>query len=95
MAVNQVPAGFTTPPLTPNSPPASVSNGIDAPAGDSFVMDQAKFDMVHDQMSVVRVVRDLSGRTSCGEAVALTEKACPPGEGYGTRSAPSSRGAEN
>ena len=58
------PAGFATPPLTPNAPPASVSNGIDEPAGDSFVTDQAKFEMVHDPTNGLG---PLFNATSCAQ----------------------------
>jgi CxxC motif-containing protein (DUF1111 family) len=58
------PTGFATPPLTPNAPPASVSNGIDEPAGDSFVTDQAKFEMVHDPTNGLG---PLFNATSCAQ----------------------------
>lgn len=44
---SEAPAGFTTPPLTQTPPPATVSNGIPEPPGDTFVMDQTKFEQVH------------------------------------------------
>jgi CxxC motif-containing protein (DUF1111 family) len=44
----EAPAGFTTPPLTQNPAPQTLSNGLDEPPGDTFVMDQMQFERVHD-----------------------------------------------
>ena len=44
----EAPAGFTTPPLTQNPAPQTISNGLTEPAGDTFVLDQLQFERVHD-----------------------------------------------
>src|ERR1700733_8796837 len=47
-AATEAPAGFTTPPLTQNPAPQTVSNGLPEPPGDTFVADQMQFERVHD-----------------------------------------------
>jgi CxxC motif-containing protein (DUF1111 family) len=47
-APTEAPAGFTTPPQTQNPAPATVSNGLAEPPGDTFVKDQLQFERVHD-----------------------------------------------
>jgi CxxC motif-containing protein (DUF1111 family) len=47
-AATEAPAGFTTPPLTQNPAPQTVSNGLAEPPGDTFVADQMQFERVHD-----------------------------------------------
>ncbi len=44
----EAPSGFTTPPLTQNPAPTTVSNGLAEPPGDTFVADQKEFERVHD-----------------------------------------------
>jgi CxxC motif-containing protein (DUF1111 family) len=47
-AAPEAPTGFTTPTVTQNPGSQSTSNGIPEPAGDSFALDQAQFEKVHD-----------------------------------------------
>jgi CxxC motif-containing protein (DUF1111 family) len=63
-APTEAPAGFSTPPLTPNLPPQSVSNGVEEPAGDSFLTDQAKFEQIHDPSNGLG---PLFNATSCAQ----------------------------
>lgn len=44
----EAPTGFDTPTLAVNPGSQSVSNGIPEPSGDSFALDQAKFEQNHD-----------------------------------------------
>ncbi len=44
----EAPTGFSTPTVTQNPGSLSTSNGIPEPAGDSFALDQAQFERVHD-----------------------------------------------
>jgi CxxC motif-containing protein (DUF1111 family) len=44
----EAPSGFTTPSLTQTPMPATTSNGIAEPTGDTFVADQLQFETVHD-----------------------------------------------
>jgi CxxC motif-containing protein (DUF1111 family) len=44
----EAPAGFSTPTVTQNPGSQSTSNGIPEPAGDTFALDQAAFERVHD-----------------------------------------------
>ena len=44
----EAPAGFDTPTLAQNPGSLSVSNGIAEPPGDSYVLDQTKFEQDHD-----------------------------------------------
>jgi CxxC motif-containing protein (DUF1111 family) len=75
----EAPAAFSTPPLTPNSAPASVSNGLVEPAGDTFVIDQAQFEMIHDPTNGLGPVFNASSCAQChqnsvtGAASQLTE----------------------
>jgi CxxC motif-containing protein (DUF1111 family) len=47
-APSEAPTGFDTPTLAQNAGSQSVSNGIAQPAGDSYVLDQTKFEQDHD-----------------------------------------------
>jgi hypothetical protein len=47
-AATEAPAGFTTPPLTQNPAPQTISNGLAEPPGDTFLADQMQFERVHD-----------------------------------------------
>jgi CxxC motif-containing protein (DUF1111 family) len=47
-AATEAPAGFSTPPLTQNPAPQTVSNGLTEPPGDTFTSDQLQFERVHD-----------------------------------------------
>jgi CxxC motif-containing protein (DUF1111 family) len=44
----EAPTGFSTPTVTQNPGSQSTSNGIPEPAGDTFALDQAAFERVHD-----------------------------------------------
>src|SRR5262249_61389420 len=44
----EAPSGFDTPTLEQNPGSQSVSNGIAQPPGDTYVLDQAKFEQDHD-----------------------------------------------
>src|SRR5215472_9821745 len=44
----EAPAGFDTPTLAQNPGSQSVSNGIAQPGGDTYALDQAKFEQDHD-----------------------------------------------
>ena len=44
----EAPRGFDTPTLVVNPGSKSVSNGIPEPAGDTFALDQSKFEQNHD-----------------------------------------------
>ena len=47
-APTEAPAGFDTPTLAQNPGSNSVSNGIAEPVGDSYALDQTKFELDHD-----------------------------------------------
>jgi CxxC motif-containing protein (DUF1111 family) len=47
-APTEAPAGFDTPTLAQNPGSSSVSNGIAEPPGDSYALDQTKFELDHD-----------------------------------------------
>jgi CxxC motif-containing protein (DUF1111 family) len=47
----EAPAGFDTPTLAQNPGAQSVSNGISQPPGDTFALDQARFEQDHDAQS--------------------------------------------
>ncbi len=47
-SLTEAPAGFDTPTLTQNQGSQSVSNGIAEPPGDTFALDQQKFEEAHD-----------------------------------------------
>ncbi len=64
-APTEAPTGFSTPPLTANIPPSSVSNGVDEPAGDSFLIDQSKFEMVHDPSNGLGPVFNATSCAQC------------------------------
>jgi len=63
-AATEAPAGFTTPPLTQNPAPQTVSNGLDEPPGDTFVADQIKFETIHDPTNGLG---PLFNATSCAQ----------------------------
>ena len=50
-SATEAPAGFDTPTLAENSGSQSVSNGIVEPAGDTYALDQTKFEQDHDPAS--------------------------------------------
>jgi hypothetical protein len=64
-APTEAPAGFSTPALTANMPPSSISNGIDEPAGDTFLTDQSKFEMVHDPSNGLGPVFNATSCAQC------------------------------
>jgi CxxC motif-containing protein (DUF1111 family) len=47
----EAPAGFDTPTLSQNQGSESISNGIAEPRGDTFALDQQKFEEAHDANS--------------------------------------------
>src|ERR1700751_3608618 len=47
-APSEPPTGFDTPPLAENAGSQSVSNGIAQPLGDTYVLDQTRFEQDHD-----------------------------------------------
>ncbi len=59
----EAPAGFDTPTLAINPGSQSISNGIEEPAGDSFALDQARFEQNHDASDGLG---PLFNATSCG-----------------------------
>jgi CxxC motif-containing protein (DUF1111 family) len=61
----EAPAAIATPPLTPNLPPTSQSNGVAEPDGDSFLTDQAKFEMVHDPSNGLGPVFNATSCAQC------------------------------
>ena len=63
-AATEAPAGFTTPPLTQNPAPQTVSNGLDEPPGDTFAADQIKFETIHDPTNGLG---PLFNATSCAQ----------------------------
>ena len=63
-AATEAPAGFTTPPLTQNPAPQTVSNGLSEPPGDTFVADQMQFERVHDPTNGLG---PLFNATSCAQ----------------------------
>src|ERR1700730_7334636 len=64
-APTEAQASFSTPPLTPNIPPSSVGNGVGEPAGDTFLIDQAKFEMVHDPSNGLGPVFNATSCAQC------------------------------
>ena len=64
VAPTEAPCGFTTPSLTQNPAPTTISNGLVEPAGDTFVADQMEFERVHDPTNGLGPV--FNG-TSCAE----------------------------
>lgn len=78
-APTEAPAGFTTPPLSQNPPPITVSNGISEPPGDTFVTDQLQFERIHDPTNGLGPVFNASSCASChqnnvtGSASQITE----------------------
>jgi CxxC motif-containing protein (DUF1111 family) len=65
MAPTEAPAGFTTPSQTQNPPPATVSNGIVEPPGDTFVADQLQFERVHDATNGLGPVFNATSCAAC------------------------------
>jgi CxxC motif-containing protein (DUF1111 family) len=78
-APTEAPAGFTTPPLTQRPQPATLSNGLPEPAGDTFVVDQEQFERAHDPTNGLGPVFNASSCASChqnnvtGAASQITE----------------------
>ena len=64
-APTEAPASFSTPPLTPNIPPSSVSNGVAEPTGDTFLIDQSKFEMIHDPSNGLGPVFNATSCAQC------------------------------
>lgn len=62
--LTEAPAGFTTPTLVEDPGSQSVSNGIPEPPGDTFALDQAKFEQRHDPTTGLGPVFNA---TSCSE----------------------------
>ena len=75
----EAPAGFTTPPLTQRPQPATLSNGLPEPPGDTFVVDQEQFERVHDPTNGLGPVFNATACASChqnnvtGAASQITE----------------------
>jgi CxxC motif-containing protein (DUF1111 family) len=64
-APTEAPASFATPPLSANLPPSSVSNGVVEPAGDTFLIDQSKFEMIHDPSNGLGPVFNATSCAQC------------------------------
>jgi CxxC motif-containing protein (DUF1111 family) len=60
----EAPAGFDTPTLVDNPGSQSISNGLTEPSGDTFALDQQKFERRHDPKSGLGPVFNA---TSCAE----------------------------
>src|ERR1700758_3101112 len=75
----EAPAGFTTPPLSQNPAPPTVSNGLAEPPGDTFVADQLQFERVHDPTNGLGPVFNATSCAQChqnnviGSASQITE----------------------
>src|SRR5215471_10906332 len=61
----EAPAGFTTPTVTQTPGSQSTSNGIPEPAGDSFALDQAQFERVHDPSTGLGPVFNAASCAQC------------------------------
>ena len=61
---NEAPAGFETPTLSVNPGSQSNSNGIEEPQGDTYALDQSKFEMRHDASNGLG---PLYNATACAE----------------------------
>jgi CxxC motif-containing protein (DUF1111 family) len=78
-APTEAPAGFTTPPLTQTPAPATTSNGLAEPPGDTFTLDQMQFERVHDPTSGLGPVFNATSCAQChqnnvtGSASQITE----------------------
>ena len=64
-ASTEAPAGFMTPPLTQRPQPATLSNGLPEPPGDTFVVDQEQFERVHDPTNGLGPVFNAPACASC------------------------------
>jgi len=64
---NEAPAGFSTPTVTQNPGSQSTSNGIPEPDGDSFALDQAQFERVHDPSTGLGPVFNAASCAQCHE----------------------------
>jgi CxxC motif-containing protein (DUF1111 family) len=60
----EAPAGFATPPLSQNPAPATTSNGLEEPPGDTFATDQIRFETIHDPTNGLG---PLFNATSCAQ----------------------------
>jgi len=75
----EAPAGFTTPVLATNPGTQSISNGLAEPAGDTFALDQARFETVHDPTTGLGPLFNASSCVTChatpvsGSASQMTE----------------------
>jgi CxxC motif-containing protein (DUF1111 family) len=89
-SVTEAPTGFTTPTLgqaigpngelTVNAGSQSISNGIEEPPGDTFALDQAQFERIHDPGTGLGPVFNATACVAChnngvaGAASQLTEQ---------------------
>jgi CxxC motif-containing protein (DUF1111 family) len=75
----EAPAGFATPPLTQRPEPATLSNGLPEPPGDTFTVDQEQFEREHDPTNGLGPVFNAASCASChqnnvtGSASQITE----------------------
>ena len=75
----EAPAGFNTPTLTMNPGSQSISNGAPEPPGDTFALDQAQFERVHDPTSGLGPLFNAASCAQChqnivtGSASQITE----------------------
>src|SRR5215831_12147489 len=61
----EAPTGFTTPAVTQIPGSQSTSNGIPEPPGDSFALDQAQFERVHDASTGLGPVFNAASCSQC------------------------------
>ena len=64
-ALTEAPTGFTTPTVTQMPGSQSTSNGIPEPTGDSFALDQAQFERVHDPSTGLGPVFNAASCSQC------------------------------
>ena len=67
--VTDAPAGFSTYTLSVNPGSQSVSNGIAEPPGDTFAIDQARFEMRHDPSNGLGPVYNGTACVDCHQNV--------------------------
>jgi CxxC motif-containing protein (DUF1111 family) len=63
----EAPTGFTTPTVTQNPGSQSTSNGTPEPPGDTFALDQAQFERVHDPSTGLGPVFNAASCAQCHE----------------------------
>lgn len=79
VAPTEAPSGFTTPSLSQTPAPATVSNGLPEPDGDTFVDDQLEFERQHDPTNGLGPVFNATSCAQChqnnvtGSASQITE----------------------